>query len=260
MISLPNQMSFVAHKMHPTGLCGIKVDTKPAPLYSEDETKGHLLNNGQDTHMSVAERRAREKQYRIQDILVAAEKVFFKKGFESATMNEIAREAELGKGTIYLYFKGKDDVHRAIVEKGMDILYGLIKSSTGNHADGMSKLETVWDSFMRFRTDYPNYCNAFIHYETKPREGNEAVEIDGRVNKYKVINFMIAAIEEGRADGSVRSDINAADMTLMLWAQMTGAIMLVRFKSALITHLSREEPEDFLERFKRLTYENLGSR
>jgi hypothetical protein len=124
----------------------------------------------------------------------------------------------------------------------------------------MSKLEIVWDSFMRFRTDYPNYCNAFIHYETKPREGNETGEIDGRVNKYKVINFMIAAIEEGRADGSLRSDINAADMTLMLWAQMTGAIMLVRFKSALITHLSRVEPEGFLDRFKRLTYENLVPR
>lgn len=208
--------------------------------------------------MSVAERRAREKQYRIQDILEAAEKVFFKKGFESATMNEIAREAELGKGTIYLYFKGKDDVHRAIVEKGMDILFGLIKDAAKNHACGLSKLETVWDSFMRFRTDYPNYCNAFIHYETKPWKETQPGDLDGRVNKYKVIRFMMTAIEEGRADGSVRSDINAADMTLMLWAQMTGAIMLDRFKGALITNLSRVAPEDFLERFKRLVYENLG--
>lgn len=210
--------------------------------------------------MSVAERRAREKQHRIQDILEAAEKVFFTKGYESATMNEIAHEAELGKGTLYLYFKGKDDVHRAIVEKGMDILFDLIKSATKAHASGMSRIETVWDSFMRFRTDYPNYCNAFIHYETKPRGENEPGDFDRWVNKYKVINFMIAAIEEGQADGSVRSDINAAEMTLMLWAQMTGAIMLVRFKSALITNLSRIEPEDFLDRFKRLVYENLESR
>jgi TetR/AcrR family transcriptional regulator len=207
--------------------------------------------------MSVAERRAREKQHRIQDILEAAEKIFFTKGYESATMNEIAREAELGKGTIYLYFKGKDDVHRAIVEKGMDILFGLIQESAKNHACGMSKMEIVWDSFMRFRTDYPNYCNAFIHYETKPWKETEAGDFGGWVNKYKVINFMIAAIEEGRADGSVRTDINAADMTLMLWAQMTGAIMLVRFKSALINNLSGVETADFLDRFKGLVYENL---
>lgn len=210
--------------------------------------------------MSVAERRAREKQHRIQDILEAAEKVFFKKGFESATMNEIAREAELGKGTIYLYFKGKDDVHRAIVEKGMDILFGLVKDSAKNHACGMSKLANVWDSFMRFRTDYPNYCNAFIHYETKPWKETRSGDSHDKVNKYKVINFMIAAIEEGRADGSVRSDINAADMTLMLWAQMTGAIMLDRFKGALITNLSRVAPADFLERFKHLVCESLGPR
>lgn len=208
--------------------------------------------------MSIAERRAREKQHRIQDILEAAEKIFFKKGYESATMNEIARAAELGKGTIYLYFKGKDDVHRAIVEKGMDILFDLIRSATNANASGMSRLETVWDSFMRFRSDYPNYCNAFIHYETKRQGDHEAGDFDSRMNKYKVINFMIAAIEAGRADGSVRSDIKAADMTLMLWAQMTGAIMLVRFKSALITNLSRLGPDNFLDRFKHVVYENLA--
>jgi AcrR family transcriptional regulator len=209
--------------------------------------------------MSVAERRAREKQHRIQDILEAAEKVFFKKGYESATMNEIARAAELGKGTLYLYFKGKDDVHRAIVEKGMDILYGLIKDQ--KHECGMSRLESVWDSFMRFRTDYPNYCNAFIHYETKPWKESGAGDVDGRVDKYKVISYMIAAIEEGRADGSVRADVDAADMTLMLWAKMTGAIMLVRFKSALIANLSGGgAPDDFLDRFKLLVYENLRPR
>jgi AcrR family transcriptional regulator len=210
--------------------------------------------------MSIAERRIREKQHRIQDILQAAEKVFFKKGYESATMNEIAREAELGKGTIYLYFKGKDDVHRAIVGRGMDILYGLIKSSAKNHVCGMSKLKTVWDSLMRFRTDYPNYCDAFIHYETKAGSEAEPGDFNRWVNKHKVISFMIAAVEEGRADGSVRSDVNAADMTLMLWAQMIGAIMLVRFKSALISKLSRVEPEGFLDRFKRLVYENLEPR
>ena len=142
----------------------------------------------------------------------------------------------------------------------MDILFGLIKSATSAHASGMSKLETVWDGFMRFRTDYPNYCNAFIHYETKPWKETDPGDFDSRVDKYKVIKFMMAAIEEGHSDGSVRSDIDAADMTLMLWAQMTGAIMLVRFKSALIDSLSKVEPDGFLDRFKHLVYENLRPR
>jgi AcrR family transcriptional regulator len=207
--------------------------------------------------MSIPERRAREKQHRIQNILQAAEKVFFSKGYEFATMNEIAHEAELGKGTLYLYFKGKDDVHRAIVERGMDLLFGLIKTSIRNDASGMSKLKTVWDCFMRFRTDYPDYCNAFIHYETKARKEAKPEKLDRWVKKHKVINFMIAAIEAGAQDDSIRSDIKAADLTLMLWAQMTGAIMMARFKSSLITTLSEIEPSDFLERFKGLVFDNL---
>lgn len=113
---------------------------------------------------------------------------------------------------------------------------------------------------MRFRTDYPNYCNAFIHYETKPMKETAPAQSDTWVNKYKVISFMMTVIQEGQADGSVRSDINTADMTLMLWAHMTGAIMLERFKSALIANLSGTAPQEFLERYKRLVYENLGSR
>ena len=49
-------------------------------------------------------------------------------------------------------------------------------------------------------------------------------------------------------------------MTLMIWAQMTGAIMLVRFKSALITNLSNAEPNDFLDHYKRLVFESLSPR
>jgi TetR/AcrR family transcriptional regulator len=210
--------------------------------------------------MGVAKRRAREKQHRIQHILKAAEKVFFTKGYESATMNAIAQNAELAKGTLYLYFKSKDDVHRAIVAKGMDILFDLIQDSSTAHTSGMFKLETVWDSFMRFRTDFPHYCNAFIHYETKLRHEDAHGDRFHTVNRYKVINFMIEAIEAGRADGSIRSDIHAADMTLMIWAQMTGAIMLVRFKSALITNLSNAEPNDFLDHYKHLVFESLSPR
>ncbi|NIT76010.1 MAG: helix-turn-helix transcriptional regulator, partial [Thermoplasmata archaeon] len=54
--------------------------------------------------MGVTERRLREREARVELILSSALRVFTARGLREATMEEIAEEAELGKGTIYYYF------------------------------------------------------------------------------------------------------------------------------------------------------------
>lgn len=58
--------------------------------------------------MSVVSRRQREKEQRRKDIIAAAEKLFFKKGYDNVSMNDIAKEVELSKATLYLYFDNKE--------------------------------------------------------------------------------------------------------------------------------------------------------
>ncbi|MBW2569037.1 MAG: TetR/AcrR family transcriptional regulator [Deltaproteobacteria bacterium] len=60
--------------------------------------------------MGIQERKEREKERRRQQIMIAAKKVFSFKGFNKATMEDIASEAELSPGTLYLYFKNKDEL------------------------------------------------------------------------------------------------------------------------------------------------------
>ncbi|MEO8168159.1 MAG: helix-turn-helix domain-containing protein, partial [bacterium] len=60
--------------------------------------------------MGIIERKEREKEHRREDIIAAAQKIFFEKGLPSATMDEIAEAAELSKGTLYLYYKSKEDL------------------------------------------------------------------------------------------------------------------------------------------------------
>lgn len=67
--------------------------------------------------MATADRKEREKEQRKNVILDAAEKLFFSKGFDSVSMEEIAKEVELGKGTLYLYFKSKDSLFFAIISR-----------------------------------------------------------------------------------------------------------------------------------------------
>ena len=67
--------------------------------------------------MGAKERRLREKQLRKDHILDTARSLLFKKGINATTMNQIARNAELSVGTLYLYFKNKEDLLLSIPAK-----------------------------------------------------------------------------------------------------------------------------------------------
>ena len=64
--------------------------------------------------MGIQEREQRERERRRQQIIVAAKRVFSEKGYSKSTMEDIAREAELSPGTLYLYFKNKDELYASL--------------------------------------------------------------------------------------------------------------------------------------------------
>jgi AcrR family transcriptional regulator len=64
--------------------------------------------------MGIQERKEREKERRRQQIIVAAKRVFSDKGFNKSTMEDIASEAELSPGTLYLYFKNKEELYASL--------------------------------------------------------------------------------------------------------------------------------------------------
>ena len=72
--------------------------------------------------MGIQERKEREKERRRQQIMVAAKRVFVEKGFAGATMEDIAREAELSAGTLYLYFKNKNELYASLTLRVLQYL------------------------------------------------------------------------------------------------------------------------------------------
>ena len=90
--------------------------------------------------MGIAERKEREKQQRREEIMQAAEEVFFSKGFEKSTMDDVAEKAELSKGTLYLYFKSKEDLHMAVARKAINLLRIPVLTLSVNMLAGLKPL------------------------------------------------------------------------------------------------------------------------
>jgi len=196
--------------------------------------------------MGIQERREREKENRRQEIIDAAEKIFFSKGMEAATMDDIAEEAELSKGTLYLYFKSKEELYLQIHLRGNRLLTQFFKKAVKRKKIGIEKLRAIGDAYYRFFIVHPDYFSAVMYYESKDFDltddngcAQECAEAGG-----ETLGVVIDAILDGINDGSIRPDIDPLKTAVVLWGKSTGIINLVSTKETILNlhyHLNGKE-------------------
>ncbi len=183
--------------------------------------------------MGIAERKEREREQRRNDIIDAAESVFFSKGVDLATMDEVAEAAELSKGTLYLYFKSKMELYMAVSERGMAILGDMFEEVLGLPVNGHEKLRKIGLAYFEYAKNYPDYYRASFHFETHDMDGSmlESEVVHGCVAKgERLFGQTVAAIEQGIQDGSIHSEQNPKELAVMLWSSMRGIIQLYNLK------------------------------
>ena len=185
--------------------------------------------------MGIAERKEREKLQRRKDIIDAAEKVFFSRGFESATMDEIAEMAELSKGTLYLYFKSKEDLQFTIFMRGSDILMKMMKGNLSADSNGYQRLLELADSFIRFSRENRNYFSLFMYYESSRMEalniGQDQLQV--YLKEDSPLALVTHQVIRGMQDGSLRDDLSAEVFSATLWSQMLGVLIVLNNKADL---------------------------
>ena len=186
--------------------------------------------------MGIAERREREKEKRRNDIIDAAERVFFSKGHEDATMDDVAEEAELSKGTLYLYFKNKEDLYLAIHLRGNKILHELFKNAVEGESNGLEKTRAIGRAYESFFNQYPDYFNALIYYESRKIsfDDQNSVAAECLIEGRATLELLIQAIVTGIQDGSIRPDIEPVKTAISLWGQTTGIVQIATLKQEMV--------------------------
>ena len=81
----------------------------------------------------VTERQIKERELRKQNILDSALSVFKNKGFEGSTMDEIAKDADFGKATLYYYFNSKEEIFVEILKNGWKMIWESIEEEVHDH-------------------------------------------------------------------------------------------------------------------------------
>ena len=93
-------------------------------------------------------------------ILEVARSVFSRFGFSKTTMSDIAEAARKGRRTIYSYFKSKEDIYQAVIQKEIDILYNTLSTVVKENLSPREKLEKYLKTRMKAISELVNYYDA----------------------------------------------------------------------------------------------------
>ena len=211
--------------------------------------------------MGISERKERERIQRRQEIIYAAEKVFFTKGFNSTTMDDIASEVELSKGTLYLYFKNKEELFKVFVNRGISKLHELFVEFSSKQSNGLMKVKAIGEAYIKFYFEFPNYYKALMFEEVQKVEGIEPESEDEKILKKKMETnkILIETIIEGMNDGSIRNDLDPAKTALILWGESLGVLQLVTLKGDILCTEMNCTPEELISYFFEFTFKALKS-
>src|SRR5262245_58818611 len=171
--------------------------------------------------MTVAERKQREKGEMRTRILDAARKVFLEKGYYQASIRNIAEEMEYSPGTIYIYFKDKDEIFHALHEDGFRRM--LEKMQPLEHvSDPFERLKAMGLVYLEFaRANKDFYDLMFIIQAPVKHEQEEGKWEMGR----RTLDYLKNVLKQCQEKGHFQNqDIESLSFTI--WSTMHGMAAL----------------------------------
>ena len=93
---------------------------------------------------------------KLDDILQAAAKLFAAKPFHEVRLDEIAGEAGVGKGTLYVYFESKDDLYIRLIRDGFGRVVGRVRDGLAQARGAREQLEVIANELVEFAFSYPD--------------------------------------------------------------------------------------------------------
>lgn len=181
--------------------------------------------------MGTVERRARERDAKRRSILRAAIRCFAKKGYDDASLDDVARLAEVAKGTVYLYFKSKADLFASIVlDHGFDPFTQELEASLSRCRDARSALRAFAGCFRRLclegeRDIFQLFLQ--IHRGDVAGELSDDVRAEADRRLDAVLDGVARWIDRGRESGEL-SCPEGRRVARLLWALCVGVAHLAR--------------------------------
>lgn len=169
-------------------------------------------------------RRDRERKAREGEIILAAEDLFRRKGYENTSMDDIARESQFTKRTVYQYFASKDQLYFAVLQKGMTQFQSYLSIEEKQNISGYEKIRQITLACYRFYQEYPEFFKLlnYVGYARQAATGLSDEQHDYLMSNDVLFQRIAELIAAGQADGSIPLDLDPEKASMSLLFVMTG--------------------------------------
>jgi AcrR family transcriptional regulator len=191
--------------------------------------------------MGTAERKSKDKEILKDMILQAARKLFAENGIEQTTIRKIATEIEYSVGTVYLYYKDKNDILHELHTQGFRQLGGEMRV-LGHVADPMERLKAIGRVYIRFALENPDMYDLMFNMKA-PMDFLESVYKkewnEGKATFDVLKNNVEQCIKKGNFEGH-----QLEPLTFMIWGTVHGICSL--HISQRVKGVNLEDPDTLL--------------
>jgi len=195
--------------------------------------------------MALKDRREREKQRRRTQILEAAKTLVLREGVFAVSVQRIAEVAELSVGTIYLYFKGKEEIFAVLQEDILNMLYGEIYTAAGREGSCTEKLFSIADAYREFSRRQKQYFDV-INYFLSPSDIIFPPVLKSEIDRHgnRILSLVAGVIEAGIKSGEFRK-VDANKCSIILWGTLHGLIQFRKLGDTILKYENFTELYDY---------------
>ena len=154
--------------------------------------------------------RETKKQETRKAIMRAAMSLFSEKGFDGTSIEELAKAAGIGKGTIYGYFQTKMDILHAFCEDELESLHQELTSSADREIPLLQQMVSIYMSEFRHITENREFARLFMRETAFPRGVDLDKHLDHENNYFKLL---FPLLEKAQERGELRKDLDLLYIT-----------------------------------------------
>ncbi len=177
--------------------------------------------------MSKQSRKDQTRVLRQSEIIEVATRLFETRGIENTTMDDIAREAEYTKCTLYAYFASKEDLCIAVFLESIHKRWQLQQATMDACSTGLAKLRAFGQTYYTFFRNHGMYLRLMFYLDylgIDIKNTDQAIFARYRARNNEMVNYLRDVFRQAMVEGSVRKDIDV-DLTISQWVYSLRAIL-----------------------------------
>ena len=173
---------------------------------------------------NAQERKAQERQARRRRIQEAARTVFAERGYQGASIELIARAAQLSVGAIYLYFRSKEDLYVSLIEDTLTV-FDVEMTQVREGVEVARRLRETWSILVRWAqadAEGPRILRLLAQPAIRPQLSDEVVTAVS-AGVARVQDHIGACVADGIHAGVYRQ-VNAREIADLAWSVLLGSL------------------------------------